>query len=429
MGAEKECMLACAKMLEKYDNMVRQMSIYGNAKRLQDADLKVWQQEYFPKLVKSGLVEDYTFFGDTQNLGIGDDGNFDKSEYCHFMYRLYKAIAEDIQDKNYMISYIRQCIRLFEPYVEAFRRKVYDDKTQHLDADGMWLWKSDFQLYLCDSGLIEDGDYFVEQGRCGVSDGYFVGAELFHFLYRLNQYIVNMPDDLPTWKTLVFHCTNTVGGKITSVALSEDDYYVHLHADRFAKFMYAYSGGKVLFDVNVVTVDRSVTLSQYIESTYWLDCLDIKQEINQYAPDKTVDIIFGVSRYGKIPVARWGGLTTGIHSYANYAGYCITRFFDDIAGKLYLEPTLDNPPQYVPYPEEFMVHEAIHVLDMLYTEHYDKVPNPDCANDYGYSSLNPGGMCGYYKYYADILSCKVKDSTGQFIGVKADMWKIKPSNV
>ena len=33
-----------------------------------------------------------------------------------------------------------------------------------------------------------------------------------------------------------------------------------------------------MFDVNVVTVDRSVALTRDNEGIYWLDCLDIKRK-------------------------------------------------------------------------------------------------------------------------------------------------------
>lgn len=84
------CIKDCIKMLEPYaagfENKGTKPDI---AFDLNKADMKKWNDVYYPKLSGSGLVPDASFFG-TPNLGIGNDGRFGAEELCHFLYRLYR---------------------------------------------------------------------------------------------------------------------------------------------------------------------------------------------------------------------------------------------------------------------------------------------------------------------------------------------------
>ena len=78
-----------------------------------------------------------------------------------------------------------------------------------------------------------------------------------------------------------------------------------------------------------------------------------------------------------------------------------------------------------PYPEEVYVHELLHCFDWFYCTllHYEM---PGCHNPdiYGYEKVNNS----YAAYYQDTFAGKVKNATGQYIGITQKMWSRNPSN-
>lgn len=65
-------------------------------------DSQRWMSDFYPSLMRSGLIADGQFFGDISkqpNYGIGKDGHFAGEELCHFLYQLYR-IAYIIQDNK-----------------------------------------------------------------------------------------------------------------------------------------------------------------------------------------------------------------------------------------------------------------------------------------------------------------------------------------
>ena len=84
----------CIKMLEpcasSFENHGTETAAVHS---LNPADKKKWVNEIYPKLSKSGLIPDGTFFGDIKadpRLGVGNDGEFTGEELCHFLFRLYR---------------------------------------------------------------------------------------------------------------------------------------------------------------------------------------------------------------------------------------------------------------------------------------------------------------------------------------------------
>lgn len=419
---DKNLLKECAKMLDGYYDIVKPKKNYDDCVRLNQEDMNKWQTIYFPKLVQSGWIPDYQYFGSTENLGIGNDGYFNKTEYCHFMYQAYKVLAGDIAE-NQMISYIKKCIQMFEKYVGE---KCDRSKTNYLAGAELDIWKKDYYLYLSQSGIIADSSFFSGEPNMGIgNDGIFGCTELLHFLYQCYQYICQMKE-LPKWKVLLLYCPNVTNGKIESHGLPEDESYIKSTIDRYSKFMFVFSGGNVIFDIEYHKVDRLVKLSQSGDK-FNLYCQNVKQEIDTYAPPKTKDLIITYTRYGDIPTSAYA-FTTGISAASNYAGYITVGFLKNMPPDRYLIPSLENPPKYVPFPEEVYVHETIHVLDGFYSSKYHKVPNSDQASKYNYPCQNPGGIHGFYKFYQDALINKVLDpDTKEYIGVRPDMWCHSPS--
>lgn len=85
-------LVECAAMLEKYVN--RFPAERGCAK-FSDEDMAKWNNIFYPKLVKTGILLDDKFFS-VQGMyaGIGTDGYFNGYDFFHFLYRNYKALYE-----------------------------------------------------------------------------------------------------------------------------------------------------------------------------------------------------------------------------------------------------------------------------------------------------------------------------------------------
>ena len=83
---------ACADMLEKY---VNRFPAEKGCVTFSPEDLKKWKEEFYPKLVQTGILLDDKFFDAKRtNYGIGTDGSFAGYELFHFLYRNYKALYE-----------------------------------------------------------------------------------------------------------------------------------------------------------------------------------------------------------------------------------------------------------------------------------------------------------------------------------------------
>lgn len=95
LEGQMELLTACAAMLETY--VAKFPATKGNVK-LNDGDMKVWKEKFYPALVEGGpKLPDNLFFdptGKKKNSGIGTDGEFSSAELFQFLYRLYKCIYE-----------------------------------------------------------------------------------------------------------------------------------------------------------------------------------------------------------------------------------------------------------------------------------------------------------------------------------------------
>ncbi len=88
-------LFSCAEMLEKYvDRFPKEKGCI----KFSEEDKVSWQEGFFPKLVEGGpKLLDYAFFKPSdKNYGIGADGQFHSYELFHFLYRLYKEIANRV---------------------------------------------------------------------------------------------------------------------------------------------------------------------------------------------------------------------------------------------------------------------------------------------------------------------------------------------
>jgi hypothetical protein len=446
MSDENSLVKECVSMLEKYYGQVQALP-NDNSKSitLQGTDMAAWKNTYYPQLVKTKRVMDGEFFQyplrDTRS-GIGDDGVFCKYEYIQFMYRAYRffLVNDEMFARNSGTRYIKECIDFVEPYHTQFANKgMADGVVAYFPSNKMDMWKLDYYVYLSLSGLIPDGQFFGDvskDSRLGIgNDGAFAGKEILHFLYECCKFVyLQSQNQTPVWRFLFLYYNSINAAQGKSQAQKGDDGYAENIAKRIPKFIYAYTRGNAAIDMQYIAADHPVkSLTAYSDQCIYLGADDIQEDFQKYGTQQgklVKDFIITSVRYGSINTGKveWYGLTTGLMSLLKGAGYSTVKYLEGTPADNYLAPHLEKPPKNIPYPEEGFIHEFLHVMDDWCQRRGGKSPNPDGAGTYGYPCLNPRGMHGFYKFYGDILSCRVKDpGTGKPIGIRKEDWTVSPS--
>ena len=88
----------CSDMLEKYidyfyDTRNQQFTI-----NLRQNDLKLWKETYFPQLVETDIIPDYSYFNwwnGNKNVGIGADGQMYSAELFHFLMECFRYLYKN----------------------------------------------------------------------------------------------------------------------------------------------------------------------------------------------------------------------------------------------------------------------------------------------------------------------------------------------
>lgn len=135
---------------------------------------------------------------------------------------------------------------------------------------------------------------------------------------------------------------------------------------------------------------------------------DIKKELER-ANDE------GKAYHLKVATFRLDGNSEKLNSWHGLGSgtYARVRFL----GNSYYVETEKQP-----HPEEVWIHELLHCFENIF-EKYGTMAGLHDAIDYGYEDIN-----GWYKWYWDILAGKVKKpSTGEYVGIKSDMWQHFPT--
>ncbi|GHU87270.1 hypothetical protein FACS1894202_01270 [Clostridia bacterium] len=243
----------------------------------------------------------------------------------------------------------------------------------------------------------------------------------------------NAAAEPPVWKVLwlcygSLNATVTRGGSSRNYAITLSEADKEIVASMPAKFK-AYiersADNNVSVSVDYVCPENPITsvsrVSPGDDSSFWVSPADVKADLDKYAPPGMYDSIIVASRMDGIPRSYWG-LAQGATEMSNSAGYSFVAFLDgDMSW--YMATTADNP-----YPEEVFVHEWLHQLEAFYRGKGYTFPGVDDSIIYGYKNALTIGYNGWHVYYGDIMKCTVYDSNlDKYIGMTAEMWRIKPS--
>jgi hypothetical protein len=168
----------------------------------------------------------------------------------------------------------------------------------------------------------------------------------------------------------------------------------------------------------IVEPTRKITsLSPYKDKGFKVAPDDIRADLDQYAPDGSYDSIIVLWRNDDdaghtVPTGYWG-LANAPSSNANGAGYAIIT----------IPPNHGVWWEY--YPDEVLVHEWLHQVTGYFMNRGYRMPNPDDAEDYGYSADANGS---WRPYYSDIMRGRVWDGS-RYIGLTQAIWdSAKPTD-
>ena len=222
---------------------------------------------------------------------------------------------------------------------------------------------------------------------------------------------------IPTWRILWtilprLNVTHTDGVKYNFTLNQDEITKIREMAGRVERFIEAASNHAVNIEMTIVEstgIVRSLTENDdhlFVGEDDFP--ADIKSELNR-ADDEGRPYHLKVATFrldgDSEKINNWHGLGGGTYARAHFLGM-----------SYYIETETQ------PHPEEVWIHELLHCFEYLFNE-YGTMAGLHDATDYGYEDIN-----GWYKWYWDILAGKVKKpSTGEYVGIKADMWRHLPA--
>lgn len=401
-------------MLEPYAEKVKQ-SGETHCVSLNANDTAKWKEVFYPQL--STMLDDTTYFMHPTDLnpryGIGIDGQFYSDEYFNCMFRLYLLSIIDLDLSRLDRAYVYSCIRFLYEETYQFRNQGRNTLVSSLSSKKLTEWLIDYWVYLSKPGLISDSDYYcstkIDPCKGIGQDGKFTNSALLHFLYGCAQYLSHSANVVvPVWKLLFIYYPSIACPEGTAGSKPNDLEYCQKISEKMGKYLFAYSGGKVIAQGQFVNANRAITSLTRSGNSYYIGLNDAKPELDEYAsthagkPEQ--DIIMTFARFDNIPRSYFGLALPS-------SRYCT------IALAHQQLPSIQNPT-----PEGGgCIHELLHVLQHWGGKFGVAGVNPDKMGDYGYQSGQD------IQFYQDILGCKVvKPGTSEKVGITDPVWNNPP---
>lgn len=200
-----EMALKIAGMLEGYYDVIKKECAVGKLYSLNAEDGKLWNDKFYPALLKCPKINDAGFFEPEENhdpnYGVGSDGKFFRYEYCNLLYQLYRFIFwEKLGNRNLMeiiegnpnvapAAKAYQLLECLEAHVEPLEKKGTKDQVlYHLEGEELEAW-NEFYQWNSLTHMVPDGEFFGDDRACpdlGIGkDGAYYGVELLHFLFQV----------------------------------------------------------------------------------------------------------------------------------------------------------------------------------------------------------------------------------------------------
>lgn len=195
--------------------------------------------------------------------------------------------------------------------------------------------------------------------------------------------------------------------------------------ERFKYSCQQLSNNQMKVDYDIYEITEPISSISYSEEfKYYVDPVDVKDQVKPYLTDKEYDHIFIVVRLGELnkgldeSAEQWIGLG-GMD--LNDVGFSNIRLPEDRNSYTYVySPGINE------FPEDVLLHEFLHSLERILIEHGYEIPALHDNKDYGYEEER---VIGFKEWYAKYMTKAIMDQNkNEYVGLDPIVYTLKPAH-
>lgn len=229
-------------------------------------------------------------------------------------------------------------------------------------------------------------------------------------------------DESNTWNFGVFLIDNTsvnIEGSLKNYTMTTaDKSVVGVELQRLKNSIKSISNNQINIEYEMIEITEPLTTLSYDEENgYYIGEKDVYKLINKYIKQKEFDHIFVCTNLPlesvltqNDKICEWIGLGNMIYLSKGFSNIRIMQ-------QKYNYSTANT------FPEEVFVHEFLHTLERNAKEYGYEVPALHDYEKYNYTDDRNDGL---RKWYIDYMNGRIRDSSGNYIGLPEEIYTFKP---
>lgn len=229
-------------------------------------------------------------------------------------------------------------------------------------------------------------------------------------------------DESNTWNFGVFLIDNAsvnIEGSLKNYTMTTaDKSVVGVDLQRLKNSIKSISNNQINIEYEMIEITEPLTTLSYDEENgYYIGEKDVYKLINKYIKQKEFDHIFVCTNLPlesvltqNDKICEWIGLGNMIYLSKGFSNIRIMQ-------QQYNYSTANT------FPEEVFVHEFLHTLERNAKEYGYEVPALHDYEKYNYTDDKNDGL---RKWYIDYMNGRIRDSSGNYIGLPEEIYTFKP---
>lgn len=229
-------------------------------------------------------------------------------------------------------------------------------------------------------------------------------------------------DESNTWNFGVFLIDNAsvnIEGSLKNYTMTTaDKSVVGVELQRLKNSIKSISNNQINIEYEMIEITEPLTTLSYDEENgYYIGEKDVYKLINKYIKQKEFDHIFVCTNLPlesvltqNDKICEWIGLGNMIYLSKGFSNIRIMQ-------QQYNYSTANT------FPEEVFVHEFLHTLERNAKEYGYEVPALHDYEKYNYTDDRNDGL---RKWYIDYMNGRIRDSSGNYIGLPEEIYTFKP---